>query len=130
MKIIFTLLILLNFIQFSLSCKCFTGTTIAQDFSEADLVLSGKVTKIQVEGFNKFVTLDVIQIWKKLNDDVKQITVSTCTESACCGFDFEDGKEYLVYIYNKTKVSLCSKTRLLELATDQIPELNALSQEQ
>lgn len=54
--------------------------------------------------------------------------ITTARDSATCGFDFEEWKDYIVYAYevseNKLWVSLCSRTALLENATEDIQSLN------
>ena len=58
----------------------------------------------------------------------KTQAITTSKDSAACGFNFEEWKDYIVYAYevseNQLWVSLCSRTALLENATEDIQSLN------
>jgi hypothetical protein len=74
------------------------------------------------------VLLDVVRRWKGANE--QEVQVVTASNSAACGYNFEDGRSYLVYTHAPTdeegnptegleRVSLCSRTaRIEEAAAD------------
>lgn len=67
------------------------------------------------------VLFDVEQTWKNVNEE--KVTVTTATNSASCGYEFEVGKEYLVYGYiqdGAIETTICSRTASLADATEDL----------
>jgi hypothetical protein len=65
-------------------------------------------------------------------EEKDSIEVTTPRDSATCGFQFEQWKDYIVYTYldvdnNKLSVSLCSRTTLLKNASEDLAVLNILN---
>ena len=55
--------------------------------------------------------------------------MTTCSNSACCGYEFRKGESYLVYAGGQPEAlsaSLCSRTRPLAQADDDIAVLNKI----
>lgn len=115
------------------ACSCVQLDSPLTSLNESTAVFAGQVTDIDISDGITFssadpmkATFNVAQSWKGLVE--KNTTVSTARSSASCGFDFETGREYLVYAYgndNDLQVSLCSRTNLLARAGD---DLSALGQ--
>ena len=71
------------------------------------------------------VTIEVLEVWK--GDIVARTEVYTANQCCVCGFPFELGKEYLIYAGRASSghlgVSLCSRTRELSKAADDVAAL-------
>jgi len=105
--------------------------TPKEDFENFDAVFSGKVTDIDIP--SKFrpstadpkkVEFDVEKSWKGV--DKKTVIVETARAGPSCGFDFKKGESYLVYAYythNKWHTNICSRTRLISDADEDLKEL-------
>lgn len=114
---------LLSCLSFSKSCSC-----IPPDYSTAegliqysDEVFSGKILKI-IPGPDINAQIKIkIRVRKVFmtNKNLKcgdKIWITTCGNSACCGYYFIKGKNYLLYLNNRS-ASLCSPTKLLKDAS-------------
>ena len=75
------------------------------------------------------VVLRVVRAWKGVGQDQEQIEVRTAGNSAACGYDFEPDRSYLVYANEGSdgtlRVSLCSRTQLIEQAGEDLEVLGA-----
>lgn len=111
------------------ACSCIAppGPEDARD--EASAVFSGIVTSVNegnaLGGFGGFemknVELMVTKVWKGVSEG--QVAVQTSASSASCGFNFEQNEEYIVYaneVDGTLNVSLCSRTALLDNASDDV----------
>ena len=114
------------------ACSCMPSPAPDKAFEQATAVFVGTVQDIQQPTGRaaKLVTLTVEQGWKGLLPHPKpKVTVSTCASGACCGYGFQEKESYLVYAYgesNALTVSLCSRTRPLAQADDDIAVLNKI----
>ena len=89
-----------------------------QAFEQSVSIFEGHVTSVEApadpHGAGEVrVVLDVVRTWK--GADAEQIEVVTASNSAACGYNFEQGKSYLVYTSageadGPELVSLCSRT--------------------
>ncbi|PID83753.1 hypothetical protein CSB09_04590 [Candidatus Gracilibacteria bacterium] len=73
---------------------------------------------------DKKVSFHVKKTFK--GEDRSRRVVYTASNSAMCGFNFQEGKEYLVFTSksgNKERVGLCSRTRLAKDAIEDIRKL-------
>ncbi|MEW5840013.1 MAG: hypothetical protein AB1753_03330 [Thermoproteota archaeon] len=96
------------------ACSCIEPGPPAQALAESDRVFVGKVLSVESANNGRTVTFEAERAWKGI--DSRAVTLNTASSSASCGYDFEEGKEYLVYA-QKGEVSLCSRTAPAELAT-------------
>jgi hypothetical protein len=89
--------------RLSLACTC-TEQTVSEAFAEAEAVFMGKVASIKylddrsgwIREPRVVVTFNVFAYWK--GDVGRKIILHTYQEySSCNGFNFEQGKEYIVY---------------------------------
>ena len=95
----------------------------------ADAVFAGKVIKIVPNAGDYptrlLVTLEVDSYWK--GDFGEVVLVETASNSAACGFPFEEGDSYLVYgnLYetNVLSTNLCTRTVHMDRAGADIREL-------
>ena len=124
MKIlILIILIMMININIVLACTCIEENFI-QAYNRASTIFEGKVDEIKI---NKDVNglaeikLSVNEYWKK--ETKKDIIIYSSQQEATCGYNFEKGKEYIVYaetLNKKLIVSLCGRTNELENAEDDL----------
>lgn len=128
-KLAFVILLLFSFTicafpSTSYACKCVEPKSPTEELEESSAVFSGKVIDQLEKGRTQFNLFEVKESWKGFNES--QVIVETVNSSSSCGYEFEDGKEYIVYT-NETdghlEVSLCSRTELLSAASEDIDEL-------
>jgi hypothetical protein len=99
-------------------CSCVEPKPPAEALAESRTVFSGKVIDIDSNEFSKSVTFDVDRAWKGISKD--RVTAATPANSAACGYEFEEGREYLIYSHDDEEgleVIICSRTQPLETAT-------------
>jgi hypothetical protein len=107
----------------------------AEGLSSSHAVFTGEVTQITANDTTPFggleVTLRVKKVWKGAPDE--EVKVHTAGTSAACGFPFVVGKTYLVYAIrdeaDPLRVSLCSRTALIEDAGEDLEFLGRPSHE-
>jgi hypothetical protein len=91
------------------ACSCATPSP-SKEFELSDAVFAGTVASIQQDNYFNSVHFDAERAWKGISDNT--VTVTTASMGDSCGYDFEQGKEYLVYAYGEPlKTSLCSRTQ-------------------
>ena len=101
-------------------------------YEDADVVFSGEVINITEDesGYYHEVTFQIIDIWK--GEDLEEITLSTEMYSDTCGYEFQANHEYLVYAYQYNwgiYTNICTRTNLLEYASEDLDYLNSLDNE-
>lgn len=107
----------------------------AEGLSSSHMVFTGEVTNITKNEATRFggleVTLRVSKVWKGAPG--QEVKVHTAGSSAACGYPFVQGKTYLVYAVHDEadpmRVSLCSRTALLEDAAEDLKFLGRPSNE-
>jgi hypothetical protein len=114
----------------ALSCSCILSSpTDALD--HATRVFSGRVTAMEDPYAGDIlqdsldpviITFIVERVWK--GDVGPTVQIQTARDGASCGFTFHEGEQYLVYAYN-SQVSLCSRTKVLASASEDLAELGA-----
>jgi hypothetical protein len=82
------------------ACSCAQPQAVKDQFSRSEAVFSGKVLEVKEQrnvngSMTKAALFDVSRIWKGGTDS--QIIVHTGSGGGDCGFNFEKGKDYLVY---------------------------------
>ena len=120
-------------IGFAFPCSCLEPPLPEEAYEEADAVFSGQVTNIVVDesGYYHEVTFQIIDVWK--GEDSEEITVLTETYSDACGYNFQINNEYLVYAYTYAGgnyTNICTRTNLLEYASEDLDYLNSLNSSQ
>ncbi len=102
------------------ACSCVTPPPPPQALQAAAAVFDGTVTRVEVAdpqgSFSPLrVTFVIHTQWKGVTSGT--IDVTTAGDSAMCGYSFQLGKRYIVYVaggLDGTEVSLCSRTRLYD----------------
>lgn len=110
----------------ALGCSCAVSPDsqkkqITKAYTGSVAVFSGKVVEIKPAGneYEVVVKFAVIRRWK--GKAAAEIIVRTAKDSAMCGYDFEVGREYLVYASGSRtdlSVSNCSRTTGLSSTGD------------
>jgi hypothetical protein len=114
-----------------LACSCMQPPAPQEAMAGSVAVFVGTVTGIQQPGGAiqssadpALVTFEVSQVWK--GPEFTNLLVQTSQSSASCGYEFEFGRDYLVYASgSETDLStgLCSRTTLLTNAELDVTEL-------
>lgn len=106
------------------SCSCVQAPAPAEALKLADAVLLGQVIDIQ-EGpgpYHITAKLSVTKIWKGKKDFSAKIL--TTSNSAMCGFYFQEGKTFLIYAYKNQEGRLetnnCTRSALAERAGEDL----------
>ena len=98
------------------ACSCMRQSP-EEAIAAAEALFEGTVTAISTNDETPFrgraVSLTVNRAWKGVTGTA--VTVATASNSAACGYPFQDGETYLVYGYRTRsgdiQVSLCSHTK-------------------
>lgn len=104
-------------VENALACSCLASQEsetrqIEGAFNGSEAIFAGEVVEVKGAGDNNLaVKFKVKKIWK--GSAVKEITINTAENSAMCGYNFEVGKQYLVYANaagDKFSTTDCSRT--------------------
>jgi hypothetical protein len=113
------------------ACSCAMPGSTQEEIDRTDVIFSGTVDDVRASGEMQFgVTMTVNEDWKGLEaSEREEVSVYTATDSAACGYGFQEGEEYLVYGYRDqetgdVRVALCSATKLLAQADEDLAALN------
>lgn len=102
------------------SCSCSGPQPPNEAYSNSVAVFIGKVVSITSGDYARTVQFDAEMAWKGVSEN--QVVLTTGGSGASCGYDFEEGREYLVYAYGNPEsleAGLCGRTRpVLEAYTD------------
>jgi hypothetical protein len=120
-KTIFSIFFLASIIAVTasdaLACSCFTpeGIPIEKQvkdaYTKSSSVFVGQVIEVIKKPDNNLIKFRVEKSWS--NKFQKEITVSTPSNSAMCGYEFAVGKKYLVYASGENanlSTYLCTRT--------------------
>lgn len=117
------------------ACSCVVPAEPLEALESSSAVFVGKVVNIKeprgtiISSADPVkVTFDVDSSWKGVEGN--KVTMTTALSSASCGFEFVEGESYIVYAYandeddsGKLEASLCSRTKLLASASEDLKEL-------
>jgi hypothetical protein len=98
--------------------------TFEEQLKSATAIFRGKVIQMEMNDQGQYrVEIAVLKNWKGPED--KNIEVFSAENSAMCGYPFEANKEYLVFATGEEKlnVSLCSRTKLISDASEDLAHL-------
>ena len=116
-----------------LACSCIYLPDAESKMNNANIVFTGKVVNLDKSGENFRAQFQVYEYWRmeegSLSGDKLTVT-SVENTGANCGFNFVEGNEYLIYGYkseDRISTSSCSGNLALSEATDEIEQLNALT---
>lgn len=112
------------------ACSCIPPAPPAEALAEADVVAAVEVLDVDRTSEGDYPSLRVrarvVQSFKGSDDG--RITFYTATNSAACGFHFEEGRRYLVYAsaYDGTlSTGICTRTAALADAEEDLEVFNA-----
>jgi hypothetical protein len=97
-------------------------TQVTESLNKSSAVFTAKVLSASVnkKTFKKDVKLLLIKSWK--GKRTKTVIITTASNSAACGFNFEVGQKYIIYAYRdsnkKLSTNLCTRTAALGLNND------------
>lgn len=116
------------------ACSCSAPATPSEALNRSSAVFHGRVTKLSqpfMDGIGltssgrHFVEFEVIRRWKGAASS--RSVVKTPLTGEACGYPFELGKEYLVYVIpgqNPAPTGICTGTKSIAEAVPDIKELN------
>jgi len=110
-------------------CDCAPPPSPEEAYEMADAVFSGEVISIVEDWDNllKEISIDVYDVWKGSIDN--QIVILTGIDDGICGYNFQEGLEYLIYANLSGQnlwTNICTRTTLLEDAEEDLEYLNQL----
>lgn len=111
------------------ACSCLQPGPPMESAAQSEAVFAGTVANIAPQPAGQFgggvlVTFDVQQVWK--GPVGPQLTLSTSSSSASCGYEFVAGEEYIVYANAQEGMlatGLCSRTAPLANAAADVEAL-------
>jgi len=95
------------------ACSCMMPGTPLESLEQSSAVFIGTVSSVEPSSdLNLKITFSVTESWKGAT--TTPLVISTGKDSAMCGFNFKQGKTYLVYTYSNEdgglSTGLCSRT--------------------
>ncbi len=115
------------------ACSCIEPGSPLQELDRAALVFTGKTVSVKEYepplGITFFtsstdpttVKFEVDTVWKGPAHET--ISLETARLGASCGYTFKEGNEYIVYSRDGETVNLCSRTKSLSLAAEDLAAL-------
>ena len=115
-----------------LACSCVPPPPPAEALEASSAVFAGIVLDVEDHSIieptavtfgDRVVTFRVLRYWKGVDSRIVQVTTSG--SGASCGYPFQEGRNYLVYAHGESDlvVSLCSRTRRLKDAREDLDAL-------
>ncbi len=130
MKMLLNISIITVLLSVIWPCDCAPPPSPEDAYEMADVVFSGEVTNV-IEDWNnliKEVSIDVYDVWK--GSIGSQIIILTGIDDGICGYNFQVNEEYLIYgNYSGDYIwtNICTRTNLLDYASEDLDYLNQLS---
>ena len=103
------------------ACTCASSGSPKEALGEADAVFAGRVVALHTPGpsfrngewvisSGDLVTVEfkVNRVWKGPRRET--LTVETERFGASCGFEFKEGRKYIVYTWDVSRTGLCTRT--------------------
>jgi hypothetical protein len=113
-----------------LNCKC-AVTTDEKEFKSSGFVFHGEVKSIKrsVNNLNNIIEFNIIKRWK--GPYITSVLITTCYQTACCGYNFKQGNHYIVFARKSTgayyTTDNCSNNR--KFTEEEGLKLDALARE-
>lgn len=140
-KLIISLLLIIGTLfslGFTSACSCIYLENTEQKLENAEYVFSGQVVDIKFSGQEydelQDVSIKTIQYWKpsQFPESVNLNLYAIKDSGANCGYNFEKGKNYLIYAYldietGKLTTNSCMGNSIISEETQEIKELNNLT---
>ena len=129
MKMLLNISIIAILLSIVMPCDCAPPPSPKEAYEMADAVFSGEVINIVEDWDNllKEISIDVYDVWKGSIDN--QIVILTGIDDGICGYNFQEGLEYLIYANISGQnlwTNICTRTTLLEDAEEDLEYLNQL----
>ncbi|MDD2907632.1 MAG: hypothetical protein PHH98_03240 [Candidatus Gracilibacteria bacterium] len=136
-----SILIFLTFVSYSqtFACSCIMPEGPNESLNNASSVFIGRVDKIEQSSIANELLGDYRRNIVSFNvkNSIKgnlsnNVTITTARDSATCGYNFEEGKEYIVYTHGEGRdleVSLCSRTAEIVNATEDLEAFKEILQD-
>jgi hypothetical protein len=117
------------------ACSCIRPGTPQEELERSAVVFSGKVQNMKVRQQGPAqssddpvtVVFETTKFWK--GQPSQTLVLETAASGASCGFEFQQGQEYIVYAFGADggalQASLCSRTQLLGQAGEDLAALGA-----
>ncbi len=105
-------------------CECPGKRGLEQEMAISDLVFSGEVTRISIGEREREIEFRPNSVWK--GPKTESVVVRTTNPGAACGFDFKQGRNYLVFASFEgaiLRTSSCTRTKPAEYAYDDFEKL-------
>ncbi|WP_207420306.1 hypothetical protein [Desertivirga brevis] len=86
-----------------------------KQFSQYDLIIKGKILKVDTDGMKKKITVKVINYFKG-NRQSGPVIVSTPAESAACGISPKEGEKWLIFANGTDEnytTSMCTRSKAI-----------------
>ena len=114
------------------ACSCIEPGSPLQELDRAALVFAGTALSVREDrplaGIDALpahgpttVKFEANAVWK--GQFSAQISLTTAKYGASCGYTFKEGNKYIVYSRDGETVSLCSRTKSLSLAAEDLAAL-------
>lgn len=116
------------------ACSCARPQSVEAQFSRSEAVFAGRVLEVKEQRYlngsmTKAALFEVSHIWK--GGPESQIIIHTGSGGGDCGFNFEEGKEYLVYAHPSTMYGdkellitiICDRTNVLDQTQEDLAVL-------
>ena len=126
-------------VQTASACSCISSGPPCQAYWTTSAVFSGRVTEISSSNPDsesadvfgqRLVRFTQTEVYRGVTENT--LEVLTGSGGGDCGYSFKVGESYLVYAYrnpkdNKLYASICSRTRLLSEATEDLDFIRGLA---
>ncbi len=118
------------------ACTCAAPATTEKAFRQSSAVFHGRVKQISRPFLDRIgitnsglyhVRFEIIKSWKTAGSG--EFVVKTRLSGEACGYPFETGQDYLVYvakIFGSIETGICTGTREIAGANSELQELDAL----
>ena len=99
------------------ACTCAPSGSPAKALARADAVFAGEVTSVKFSGASPYrlsssalmtVEFRVSRVWK--GPRLPTLTVQTERSEISCGYEFKEGRKYIVYTWEGARTGLCTRT--------------------
>ncbi len=119
---------LCSFPAIAQACSCMAPPAPKIALEKSAAVFVGRVASVEKSQFSNKFQFSVSKQWKGIEG--KTVSIVTATNSAACGINFDEDRDYLVYAFktegdDQLRTNLCTRTaRAADAATD-LAELGA-----
>ncbi len=122
--------------EVAFACTCAAPATTEKAFQQSSAVFHGRVKQISRPFLDRIgitdsglyhVRFDVIKSWKAAGSG--EVVVKTRLSGEACGYPFETGQDYLVYvaeIFGGIETGICTGTKKIAGANSELEELDVL----